>query len=124
MEIPSPDRRFDSKLLTKATVRAADFLGIHQRELATILDWSEASVSRLRGQTVALEPDSRKGEIALLLLRIYRSLDALLGGKEDDIRKWFSSYNTALGGVPRDLVKSLQGLFHVLTYLDAMRGKL
>ena len=70
-----------------------------------------------------LSPKDKEGEIALLFLRIFRSLDALFGGRETDMQKWFDSPNRYLNGIPRHHVKSLQGLFDVVTYLDAMRGQ-
>jgi hypothetical protein len=54
---------------------------------------------------------------------MFRSLDALLGDTES-CRKWLHAENTHLGGVPAELVRSAEGLVHVIRYLDAMRGKL
>ena len=56
--------------------------------------------------------------------RIFRALDALLGGKEPDVRAWFHAANAHLGGVPAERVQTIPGLVHVAEYLDAMRGKL
>ena len=110
-------------VLTKATRRAAEHLGLSQKELAKILGVSEATVSRL-GTGKTLEPDKKEGELALLFLRIYRSLDALVGGSEEKARAWFSAQNAHIGGVPRERVQTAEGLVHVAQYLDAMRGKL
>jgi len=117
---PQPD---DAALLSKAFLRAADFLGLNQKEVAQLLGKSEPTVSRLSNKTFLLDPAAKEGEIALIFLRIYRSLDALFGGRESDIRLWFTAKNNALAGIPRDLIKNLQGLFLVIHYLDAMRGK-
>jgi transcriptional regulator with XRE-family HTH domain len=118
---PEPD---DASLLTKAFLRAADLLGLNQKEVAQVLGKSEPTVSRLTNKTVQLDPVGKEWEIALIFLRIYRSLDALFGGHEADLRAWFTTHNRALGGIPRDLIKNLQGLFLVIQYLDAMRGKI
>ena len=60
----------------------------------------------------------------LLFLRLYRSLDALVGGDDDKARRWLNSENTHLGGVPADRIRAVEGLVDVVQYLDAMRGRL
>lgn len=110
-------------VLSKAVMRAARSLGLSQRELAETLGLSEASVSRLGRGSRALEPDSKEAELALLLLRVYRSLDALVGGSESRLRDWFHAPNHHLGGVPAERVLHVAGLVQVADYLDAMRGK-
>ncbi len=94
-----------------------------QKEMSHLLGRSEPTLSRMVRKQLALAPESKEGEIALVFLRIYRSLDALFGGREQDIRSWFTAHNQALQGIPRELVKTLHGLFIVVNYLDAMRGK-
>ena len=117
-QAPAADR-----VLAKAVFAAADRLGIRQRELATILGASEASVSRLqRGRS--LEPASKEGELALLFLRVFRSLDALVGGDDAQARAWLHADNIHLGGAPVDRVKTVEGLVDVVQYLDAVRGRL
>jgi hypothetical protein len=109
-------------VLTKATLRAAALLGLKDAELARVVGVSPATLSRLRrDRTIA--PVSKEGELAVLLVRVYRSLDALLGGQEGPIRAWFHAENRHLGGVPARLVQTVPGLVHVLQYLDAMRAK-
>ena len=110
-------------VLAKAVFAAADRLGIRQRELAAILGASEASVSRLqRGRS--LEPASKEGQLALLFLRAFRSLDALVGGDDTQARAWLHADNIHLGGAPVDRVKTVEGLVDVVQYLDAVRGRL
>ena len=111
-----------SRVLTKALVRAARSLSLSQRTLAAVVGISESSASRLnRGRLV--DPDSKEGELALLFLRVYRSLDALLGGNDETARKWMHARNHHLSGVPAKLLCSVAGLVRVADYLDAMRGK-
>jgi transcriptional regulator with XRE-family HTH domain len=112
-----------AEVLARATLRAANLLGLSQKHLAAVLGVSEASVSRLdRGR--GIEPASKEGEIALFFLRIWRSIDALAGGDELQARTWMQSENDHLGGVPARLIQSLAGMVRVADYLDAMRGKL
>jgi len=111
-----------SVVLTKATLRAASLLDLTDAQLARVLGLSPASVSRLRRARV-IDPRSKEGEFAILFVRMYRSLDGLLGGTQEALRGWFHSLNHHLGGVPAELVQTIQGLVNVIEYLDAMRAK-
>jgi transcriptional regulator with XRE-family HTH domain len=116
----SPD---PAAVLTKAVLSAAARLGLRQSDLAAVLGASEASISRLqRGR--AIDPESKEGELALLFLRLYRSLDALVGGDDAQAQRWLHAENDHLGGVPAQRVTTVQGLVGVVEYLDAMRGRL
>jgi hypothetical protein len=110
-------------VLGKAVLAAAERLELRGRRLADVLGMSEATVSRLRGHQ-SLDPSSKQGELALLLLRLFRSLDALVGGNDAQARLWLRSSNDHVGGVPADRIRSVEGLVDVVQYLDAMRGRL
>ena len=110
-------------VLAKAVLSAAGRLELRQRDVAAILGASEASVSRLaRGR--GIDPASKEGELALLFLRMYRSLDTLVGGDDARARAWLAAHNDHLGGIPAERLTSVQGLVDVVQYLDGMRGKL
>ncbi len=117
---PRPD---PAAVITKAVLGAADRLALRQKDLAAILGASEASVSRLHHER-RVEPVSKEGELALLFLRAYRSLDTLVGGDDDAARRWLHADNIPLGGVPAERIKSVEGLVDVVRYLDAVRGTL
>ena len=110
-------------VLAKATLAAAERLGVRSRQLAGVIGSSEASVSRLRGGR-GLDPTSKEGELALLFLRLYRSLDALVGGDDVKSRQWLHAANDHLRGVPAERIRTVEGLVDVVQYLDAMRGRL
>jgi hypothetical protein len=112
-----------SSVLTRAVVRAATVLEVNQKTLASVLGISESSVSRL-GRTKRLDPDSKEGELALLFVRLFRSLDTLVGGDILRARQWLRAENLHLGGVPADRMVTVAGLVDVVSYLDALRGKL
>lgn len=111
-------------VVVKALLRAADRVGLTaQKDLADLLGVSAPTISRLVHGTRPLDLTSSEGERALLFLRIWRSLDALVGGDDGAARAWFQADNRHLGGTPAELVRSIIGLVHVADYLDAMRGK-
>jgi transcriptional regulator with XRE-family HTH domain len=108
-------------VLTRAVLRAADRLGLTQRDLAGVIGLSPATLSRLPRRP--LDPQSKEGQFAILFVRLYRSLDALLGGDNANARAWLAAQNHHLGGIPAELIRTVEGLVHVVEYLDAMRGK-
>ncbi len=110
------------RVVTKAVLEARDQLGVSNAALARILGVSESSISRLP-QKRTIDHQSKEGELALLLLRVFRSLDTLVGGRGLPKEKWFHANNKHLHGVPSQLVESVSGLVHVAEYLDAMRGE-
>lgn len=103
-------------------LRAADRLDVSHRVLARVLGVSEASVSRLRAGTYTLSPTDKPFELALLFVRLYRALDAIVGGDDAAAAAWLQHDNRALGGTPIALVQSVPGLMHVLQYLDTRRA--
>lgn len=111
-------------VLTKAALRAADRLGLSGRQLADIVGVSEATVSRWKRGESLLEPSSKPFELAALLVRTFRSLDAITGGDEAVARRWLAAPNTALAARPVERMTQVQGLVDVTTYLDARRAPL
>lgn len=111
-------------VLTKAALRAADRLGLSGRQLADIVGVSEATVSRWKRGDSLLEPGSKPFELAALLVRTFRSLDAITGGDEAVARRWLTAPNTALAARPVERMTQVQGLVDVTTYLDARRAPL
>lgn len=111
-------------VLSKAVVRASTRLDLTQVQLARVLGLSTATASRLVAGTWQLAPDSKPWELAALLVRCCRSLDAITGGKPEAMRAWLHSENAALGGVPAQRLLTAEGLVHVLHYLDASRSRI
>ena len=117
---PAPDA---APVVAKAVLAAAQRLGLRDRQLAAIIGSSEASVSRLRSGR-GLDPATKEGELALLLVRLYRGLDALVGGDDTAARAWLHATNRHVNGIPAHRILSVEGLVDVVQYLDAMRGRL
>jgi hypothetical protein len=111
-------------VLAKGLVRAAGALALSQAEVAAILGSSPASISRTFAGGRGIDPASAEGRHALLLLRVFRSLDTLVGGEPEKARLWLRAKNRHLGAAPLGLLSTTQGLVHVAEYLDAMRGTL
>ena len=111
-------------VLSKAALRAADRLGLSGRQLADIVGVSEATVSRWKRGESLLEQGSKPFELAALLVRIFRSLDAITGGDEAVARRWLTAPNAALAARPLERMTQVQGLVDVTTYLDARRAPL
>jgi len=116
-DLPDP-----AAVLAKATVRASQALGLNGAALARVLGTSEASVSRILAGERTIAPQGKEGELALLLVRVYRSLDALVGNDETLRHTWLDSHHRVLNGTPRSLLGSVQGLVAVVGYLDSMRA--
>ncbi len=110
-------------VLAKAVLNAAEQLGLKQADLAAVLGIHRTAVSRLK-QNPALDPKSKQGELALLLIRIARALFALTGGDKDWIKHFMHNPNQVTGGVPAQQIESIQGLMQVLNFVDALRGKI
>jgi hypothetical protein len=112
----------ESAALTKATIRAAQKLDLSNRALAGIIGVSEPSVTRMRRGEFTLERGHKAFELGVLFVRLYRSLDAIVGGDENVAKTWLRNDNLALGGVPLQLIQSIPGLLHAIQYLDARRA--
>jgi len=116
---PEPE---EGAVLTKAALRAADRLGVSNKALARIVGLSEASVSRMGTGAYTLGPEDKAFELAVLFVRFFRSLDALVHGDDAVARVWVASPNATLGGTPVDQIQTVAGLVHALGYLDARRA--
>lgn len=112
----------ENAVLTKATLRAAELMGITARTLASIIGVSEATVSRMRRQEFLLERGTKPFELAVLFVRLFRSLDAIVGGDEAIARAWLKNTNTAFDGSPLEKILTITGLVDVIAYLDSRRA--
>ncbi|AYC32201.1 DUF2384 domain-containing protein [Pseudomonas cavernae] len=109
-------------VLARALLNAREQLGLTQQELAEIVGVHRTAVTRW-ADSGGLRPQSKTGELALLLIRVYRALFALFGGNLDDMRHFLRTENRHLAGVPLQQMAQVQGLVRLVEYLDAIRGK-
>lgn len=105
-------------VLAEATLAASEALGLSKSSLGRVIGKDR---SRLKQ---GIRVDSKPGELAMLLIRCYRGLYALVDGDESVMRHWMSTYNHGTVGIPSEQIETVQGLSQVLAYLDAIRGKL
>lgn len=114
--IPDP-----SVVLAKAVLNASKQLGLKQADVAAIIGMHRTAVSKLKQSS--LDPASKEGELALLLIRVARAVYALAGGDEVWIRHFIHTPNNVTGGIPAEQMRSIQGLMTVLQFVDGLRGK-
>ncbi|WP_038053401.1 MbcA/ParS/Xre antitoxin family protein [Thioalkalivibrio sp. ALJ1] len=115
-EVLAPER---ADVLREALVNAGKALGLTQAVLGEVIGRGRTDISRGN-----IDPASKPGELALLLIRCYRALYVLTGGDAAAMKHWMHTQNDHTGGVPAEQVRTVQGLVAVLEYLDAIRGKL
>jgi uncharacterized protein (DUF2384 family) len=120
---PRPDASpKEGAVVTKATLRAADRLEIRHNALGKIVGVSGPTVSRMRQGGYVLDSGDKAYELALLFVRLYRSLDSIVDGDDAVAKDWINNPNLALHGRPIDLIQSVSGLTHVIQYLDSRRA--
>lgn len=107
------------EVLSEALVAAGKSLGLTQAALGAVVGKARSAISRRD----PIDPASKSGELALLLIRCYRALFVLVGGDGEPMRHWMHTDNRHTGGVPAEQIRSVQGLARVVEYLDAVRGK-
>jgi hypothetical protein len=115
-------RSAQGTVLTKAVLRAADKLDVKAVALAHVLGLSEATVSRMKKGDYALQADTKPYELGVLFVRLFRSLDAIVGGDETAARAWLANPNLALGAKPAEKMRAVAGLMDVIAYLDARKS--
>lgn len=115
-------RSNEAEVLAKALLNASSELSLKQTELAKALGVDLSAINKLKNNC-SLEPSSKKGEIALALVRIASSLHILTNGDREWMKRFMHSENNGTRGIPAEQISTISGLKTVLRYVDAMRGK-
>ena len=115
---PKPEA---AAVLSKAVARAAERLDVSKSLLARVLGVSPPTITRLYSGHYLLDPKRKEWDFALLFVRVFRSLDSIVGN-ESTARQWLTSDNLGLGAKPIELIRNTEGLVRVVQYLDASRG--
>ena len=108
-------------VLSKAVARAAERLDVSKSLLAKVLGVSPPTITRLYSGNYLLDQNRKEWDFALLFVRVFRSLDSIVGD-ESTARKWLNSENRGLNARPIELICNTEGLVRVVQYLDASRG--
>ena len=118
MSICQVNETNSSKVLGKALLNAGKALGLSQDETGEIIGKARTSIFRN-----GINPDSKEGELSILLIRVFRSLFVLVGDDNVNMKHWMKTQNSHLRGIPAQQIKKITGLLKVVEYLDSMRGK-
>lgn len=118
---PATSKPQAAVVLSKAVARAAERLDISKSLLARVLGVSPPTITRLYSGTYLLDQNRKEWDFALLFVRVFRSLDSIVGN-ESTARKWLNSDNLGLNAKPIELIRNTEGLVRVVQYLDASRG--
>lgn len=106
-------------VLAKAVLKASEYLGLKQAELAKVLGVHRTTITRLK-RNLSLDPQSKQGELALILVRISTALFTLTGGDLDWIRHFMHTQNKITGGIPAKQIESIQGLITVSQFVGSL----
>ncbi|CAN7720917.1 MbcA/ParS/Xre antitoxin family protein [Bosea sp. LjRoot9] len=111
-----------SVVITEAAIRAADQLKIPAAAFAAIIGLDEATAASIRRGGLRLEPGTKPFELAVLFVRLFCSLDAIVGGDDEVAASWLASPNTFLDARPIEKLQTVTGLVDVIAHLDARRA--
>lgn len=113
----------EAAVLSKAVSNAARLWGLSNDRLGKILGVSGPTASRLRSGSWQLERGTKPFELAQYFVRLFRSLDSLMGSDDRASLSWLMSPNSDLEGRPIDLILTIRGLFEVADYVDDFRAR-
>ena len=99
-----PDK---AAVLTKAVLRAAGQLGLTNKVLATVIGLSEATISRMNSGTFVVSPGTKPFELAQLFVRLFRSLNAIMGSDDEVAATWLKKRNIVLDDAPLALMQTV-----------------
>lgn len=119
----TPETDQEREVLTKAVLRCAELMGLRTTQTASVLGLSKSTLSRMNDGSYLLKKNAKEWELAALLIRLYRSLDAIMAGDEKAMLAWLSGYNNALGDTPKNLLAQITGLTRTVDYVDAYRAR-
>jgi len=108
-------------VVAKALIRLKEELGLTNSIIGEIIGADASTISRIIKNSDM--KDNKTLELALLLIRVYRSLYAMLGGSQKAMNHWLRTANFDFNNEsPLSKMKTVTGLVEVIEYLDAMRG--
>ncbi len=118
------NRETEERVLTEATLKAAEFWDIKPNTLGKIIGLSEVDIVSMAEGNLRIIRTNKSFELAQIFLRLYRSLDAITGGEDSVSQSWLTAPNTALGVVPLEHIQTIRGLIDTVSYVDSRRATL
>jgi len=115
-------RKDEGRILSTAVGRVAGIWKLTNEQLGAILGLSAATASRLRSGSFELDRSTKAFELGQYLVRLFRSLDALMGSDDEASMSWLRTVNLDLEARPIDLIRSFKGLNDVANYVDDHRA--
>ena len=85
-----PEAR-DGIILAEAVRRIAEYWQLTNEGLGDVLGLSGSTVSRLRNGAWQFQAGSKSFELAQYLVRLFRSLDSLMGSDDAASRSWLQA---------------------------------
>ena len=113
----------DAAVLSKAVGNAAKLWGLSNETLGKVIGVSGPTASRLRAGSWQLERGTKPFELSQYFVRLFRSLDSLMGSDDKASISWLKTKNTDLDGRPLDLILTIRGLTEVTNYVDDFRAQ-
>ncbi|GAA5183393.1 hypothetical protein GCM10025771_34900 [Niveibacterium umoris] len=111
------------RILTAALFEVGTRLDLSMAELGSAIGVDRSTVSRMKQHGRGLKEGSETWELSVQVVRMYRSLFALVGGQDEAARQWFNGAVESLGGeCPREMIRRVDGLVRVCDYLDAYQA--
>ena len=107
-------------VLRRALQRAGEELGLSAQETARANGRSRTFFEQARAQS---RVDRHTQQMIALVLRLHRSLSALVGDDTELMRHGIGTANRHTGGIPRQQLQDPEQLVELVQYLDAMRGR-
>ena len=114
----------DERVLTVAVSRAADLWDLTNAALGKVIGVSSPTASRLRSGQKKLVRGTKPFELGQYFVRLFRSLDALMGSDDESAVSWLHTDNLDLGGRPVELIETVKGLSEVSNYVDDFRARI
>ncbi|NBX84442.1 MAG: DUF2384 domain-containing protein [Gammaproteobacteria bacterium] len=109
----------DKAQFTNDFLNMARFYHWTGKELSLLTGLSESTISRVNQGKRYLLPNTKEGEIVLLLLQIFQCLNMVVGHQHQKALAWLYSKNQAFNNQrPIDCMKNIVGLVNVLHFLE------
>lgn len=106
-----------SSSIAKSTFRVKEALSLSEKQLATLLGINIQTLTKISIEQDIVESDTY--ESALLLISVYRSLYAKLGGSNPAMIHWLNSENSDFDGKPPlRIMATPDGIQKIIDYLE------